>query len=143
MFIYAGVPCETYSIAGRTNRNRDLHKTVHGYNTRNTDTERTPCCPEGVMCKYADQARLHDSIVQHVLHALQAGYKRGFRTVPFRDRKPRWGPETQTIHGGTTMAPGSAQSVSPIPLLRIQTQSQVANVVLDTHARLLPCRYHR
>ena len=78
LFVYAGVPCETYSIAGRTNRNRDLHKTAHGYNFRNIDAERTPCCPAEVNCKYADKARLHDRIVQHVLQALQAGYKRGF-----------------------------------------------------------------
>ena len=78
MFIYAGVPCETYSIAGRTNKNRDLHKTAHGYNSRNTDAERTPCCTEDVECRHADKARLHDRIVQHVLHALKAGYDQGF-----------------------------------------------------------------
>ena len=33
LFIYAGVPCETYSIAGRTNKGRDLHKTAHGDGT--------------------------------------------------------------------------------------------------------------
>ena len=79
LFVYAGVPCETYSIAGRTNKGRDLHKTAHGYNVRLTDAERSPCYPEQSGCPYGDEARLHDGIVKHVLHALQTGYTRGFR----------------------------------------------------------------
>ena len=65
--VCAGVPYETYSIARRTNKGRDLHKTVHGYSFRLTDTERNPCCPESSECPYADKARLHDGIVEHVL----------------------------------------------------------------------------
>ena len=79
LFVYAGVPCETYSIAGRTNKGRDLHKTRHGYNFRLTDDERNPCCPEQDGCPYGNKARLHDGIVRHVLQALQAGYTRGFK----------------------------------------------------------------
>ena len=46
LFVYAGVPCETYSIAGRTNKERDLHKTGMGTTSGYTDAERNPCCPE-------------------------------------------------------------------------------------------------
>ena len=77
LFVYAGVPCETYSIAGRTNKDRDLHKTHHGYNYRDSDIERSPCCPPEAGCQYAEKARLHDSIVQQVISALEAGYSRG------------------------------------------------------------------
>ena len=79
MSVYTGVPCETYSVAGRTNKGRDLHKTAHGYNFRLTDVECSPCCPEQSGCPYGDKARLHDGIVKHVLHTLQAGYTQGFR----------------------------------------------------------------
>lgn len=34
MFVYAGIPCETYSIAGKSNKGRDLERTKHGYNYR-------------------------------------------------------------------------------------------------------------
>ena len=71
LFVYAGVPCETYSIAGRTNKGRDLHKTVHVYNFRLTDTERNPCCPETSECPYADKACL-DSAMPTYLHIRSA-----------------------------------------------------------------------
>ena len=76
MFVYAGVPCETYSIAGRSNRGRDLHKTMHGYNYRKPDPERNPCCERQSACPYAAKARLHDSLVQHVIAAFAASHRR-------------------------------------------------------------------
>ena len=79
LFVYAWVPCETYSIAGRTNKDRDLHKTVHGYNYRLTDTctDRSPCCEPEAGCSYAEKARLRDAIVRHVIESLRAGHQRG------------------------------------------------------------------
>ena len=77
MFVYAGVPCETYSPAGWTNYGRDLDKTAHGYNYRINDEERNPCCDEDMACKYGDKARLHDSLVKHVIASFKASYKRG------------------------------------------------------------------
>ena len=71
------MPCESYSIAGRTNKDRDLHKTVHGYNYRLTDADRSPCCEPEAGCPYAEKARLHDALVQHVIAALRAGHQRG------------------------------------------------------------------
>ena len=77
--MYAGVPCETYSIAGHTNKDPDLHKSLHGYNYRLTDTDRSPCCEPEAGCPYAEKARLHDAIVRHVIDidALRAGHQRG------------------------------------------------------------------
>ena len=54
-----------------------MHKTRHGYNYRDSDIERSPCCPPEAGCQYAEKARLHDSIVQQVISALEAGYSRG------------------------------------------------------------------
>ena len=45
LFVYAGIPCETYSSVGRANKDRDLHKTVYGYKHRVADAERSPGCP--------------------------------------------------------------------------------------------------
>ena len=79
LFVYAGarVPCESYSIAGRTNKDCDLHKTVHGYNYRLTDADRSPCCKPEAGCPYAEKARLHDALVRHVIEARRAGHQRG------------------------------------------------------------------
>ena len=79
MFVYAGVPCETFSIAGRTNKDRDLHITAHGYNYRRNDDERNPCCDPEVACPYGDKTRLHDSIVKHVINTFHASYEKGLR----------------------------------------------------------------
>ena len=53
------------------------HKTVHGYNYRLTDADRSPCCEPEAGCPYAEKARLHDALVQHVITALRAGHQRG------------------------------------------------------------------
>ena len=68
---FNGVPCETFSIAGRTGKGRDIEGSTHGCNYRRNDKFRTPCCPKRARCRYGDKARLHDDIVKRVKTSIE------------------------------------------------------------------------
>jgi len=66
LYVNAGVPCRTFSIARHSNKGRVSkdNPTGHGFNCRNSDEFRTPCCSEEAGCKYGDEARLHDELAK-------------------------------------------------------------------------------
>ena len=79
MFVYAGVPCEMFSIAGCTDKDHDLHITAHRYNYRRNNDECNLYCNPKVACPYADKTRLHDSIMKHMINTFHASYEKGLR----------------------------------------------------------------
>ena len=73
LYVNAGVPCRTFSVARHSNKGRMSKDNPggHGFNCRNADEFRTPCCPEGVDCKYGNEARLHDELAKGTKEAFE------------------------------------------------------------------------
>jgi len=86
LFQFNGVPCESFSCTGHTNKGRPHG--LHGSNYRKADPERSPCC-EDPRCKYGPIARAHDKLVQKVKRSIEFDTKRGLQ-VQFGIENP-WG----------------------------------------------------
>ena len=70
VLMWASPPCDTFSPAVASNIGRGPG---HGYNTRDfKDPERGPCC-EDPNCKYAQQAKLHDTFLPLLQGAVAHG----------------------------------------------------------------------
>ena len=74
VLMWGSPPCDTFSPAVASNIGRGPG---HGYNTRDfKDPERGPCC-ENPNCKYAQQAKLHDTFLPLLQGAVAHGRAEG------------------------------------------------------------------
>ena len=80
LHVNIAIPCETFSQTGHTNKNRKVRDPIatgsnHGSNYRKSDEFRSPCCPMGSTCKYAEKAREHDKIAQEMKRVAELLHK--------------------------------------------------------------------
>ena len=81
-------------------------------------------------CPYADKARLHDWIVQHVLQALQAGYTRGFK-YHFGIENPDGELKYRPFMSEEQWPKDYPEHTDHSTAVPIQTPAKKANVILD------------
>ena len=92
LFVYAGVPCETFSRASILNSHQPTRdnpsgdpatsKSGHGCSYRkppSQDRFRSPCCEQGIECKYCKIAHLHDQFVPHLQQMFVHDYASGLQ----------------------------------------------------------------
>jgi len=79
LIAHESTPCRSFTITGHSNKGRQLKNGPpgHGFNMRNMDAERTPCCPEEANCKYATIAREHDKFVPALFKSVAKDRQRG------------------------------------------------------------------
>ena len=94
------------------------------------DAERSPCCQESVQCPYADKARLHDSVVQHVIAAFKASYEQGYR-YDFGIENPDGELKFRPFMQQENWPPGLPWVYKPFDCCAFNTQSEKSNVILD------------